>query len=402
MAIINFYEKYGISQTDELEKIQWVINQKITDEENDSFDEGHSERMFFLESAKEAFATAKSKVKYDQDLADSMKKRDPDGERKAAFEKWYGDAKSYSDSEQYDLAKTAIDRAFQYATPETADYSFYGYAADIYSLTANFSQAVEYANQAIVVAPDNYYGYFIKMVALDRYMFGKNLSNDIMQDIWKQLSTTIKLMVDKAIATGHSYDAAQGYGLLAKMYYKYVNGAQYPITGNNNALAEEYAVRAFSLLESGQSIAIAKAVIDDIAARRAEIAKLEKANAELERQNSNLQSTVSSQKSSINNATTFGSTSFGGELWFGIIAGVVGFIALAAGGGGFGALCLIVAIATFAIKGGIIAKNKNIRDTLASIRENESKINNNTYQINNNRNIISQQSAGLAPHPIKL
>ena len=41
MAIINYYERYGFSQIDELEKIQWIIDQKITDEENDPFGEGH-------------------------------------------------------------------------------------------------------------------------------------------------------------------------------------------------------------------------------------------------------------------------------------------------------------------------------------------------------------------------
>ena len=326
MAIINYYEKYAISQTDELEKIQWVINQKITDEENDSFGEGHSDRMFILQLAKEAFSTAESKAKCDQDLVDSMKKSDPDGERKAAFEKWYSDAKSYYHSQQYDLAKTAIERAFQYATIETADYNFYSFAANIYFWSANFTQAVDYANQAIVLAPDNYYGYFVKMNALNRYIyFGKNLSNDMMQDIWKQLDTTIRLMADKAIATGYNYEAADGYGVLAQMYYTYANGDRYPITGNNNALAEEYAVKAMSLVEHGQEADRAKSVLDDIAARRKQIAELEHANAslraklkkdndKLERENTNLINTISSQRSSISNATTYGSIRFGNEL----------------------------------------------------------------------------------------
>ncbi len=429
MAIINFYEKYGFSITDDLEKIQWVIKQKITDEENDSFGEGHSERMLFLQSAKEVFATAKSKAKYDQDLTDSIKKRDPDAERKTAFMKWYRDAESYANEKQYDLAKTALNKAFQYATPETADYFFYCFATEIFALNANYSQAAEFANEAIVLAPDNHLGYFYKMETLKRcLLFEKNLSIDNMQDIWKQLMTTTKLMVDKAIANGHNYHAAQGYSLLADMHYKYVSGSSYyPLTANDNVLAEEYAVRALSLLESGENIDRAKKILDDITFRRTEyaelekavndeiavhrmeIAKLEIANTELERQKLLLFNTVSDQKSSINNVTTYGSTIFGKELELGIIAGALGIIILAFGGGGFGAILLIVSIAIFVIKGGIVSKNKNIQDTLISIQENESKIDQNTSQIskntsqiNNYRKIISQQSAELSQHPIKL
>lgn len=444
MAIINYYEKYGFSQTDELEKIQWVINQKITDEENDSFGEGHSDRIFILQLAKETFATAQSKAKYDQDLADSMKRSDPAGERKASLEKWHSDSKNYYANRQYDLAKTAIDRAMQYATPETVDSAFYDTAANVYSVLKLFSQALDLHNQSIVLSPDNANGYFLKSVTLYYYMFEKNLGNDRMQDIWQQLKATCNLTISKVIAQGHGYNqASKCYEFLAEMHYVYAStgvgtgdgggiilpvyesaddggGAHFPTIGNDNALAEGYALKALSIMNAlPNDCPTAKKILDDISARRAKVAELEQVNAnlrsklkqdndELERQNTNLHKNSYSQKNSIDNATTYGSTDFGGAAGFGAIAGIVGLIALIAGAVGFGVLCIFVAIATFAIKGGIVAKNKNIRDVLASINENQQKINNNTYQMNNNKtaaekqirqndNVIAQQNAGLAP-----
>jgi tetratricopeptide (TPR) repeat protein len=412
MAIINYYEKYGISPNDELEKIQWVIDQKIIDEENDSFGEGHSDRMFILQLAKEAFATAVSKAKYDQDLADSMKKSDPDGERKASLDKWYADAKNYYSNEQYDLAKTAIDRAMQYATPQTVDSTFYDTVANIYSTLKLFSQALDFHNQSIVLSPDYANGYYLKSITLYNYMFEKNLGSDRMQDIWQQLKTNCELTINKVVAQGHGYNqASKCYEFLAEMHYVYAStgeyggsGSHFPITGNNNALAEEYALKALQIINAPSSDACptAKRILDDISARRRQVAELERANSEFERQNAELRNTISSQKSSINNATGYGSTKFGGEAGFGAVAGIVGFIVLVAGGGTFGVVCLIAAIATFAIKGGIIARNIKIRDTLRYIHECETRINENTNKIRQNDSVISRQREGLAPQPIKI
>lgn len=424
MAIINYYEKYGFSQTDELEKIQWVINQKITDEENDSFGEGHSDKMFILQLAQEAFASAESRAKYDQDLADSQKKSDPDGERKAALEKWYKDAEAYYDTQQYDLAKTAIDRALQFATPETINSAFYDKAACIYFMLKLYTQALDFENQSIVLSPEDANGYYLKSYFLHAYIFEKNLGNEKMQDIWQQLKANCELTVSKVIAQEKGYNqASKCYEFLAEMNYVYASKSQFPITGNNNPLAEEYALKALAIINAPRPdvCPIAKKILDDISARRAKVAELEQANVnlraklkkdndDLDRQVSNLRKAVSSQKSSINNATAYGSTSFGGEVWVGIIALIIGFICLVSGAGGAGIVFLIIGIAVFAIKGSMNTKNANIRNTLDSIRENEAKISNKSSQINsnksntdsqirNNDNIINQQKAGLAPQP---
>ena len=421
MAIINYYEKYGLLQTDDLDKIQWVINQKITDEENDSFGEGHSDRMFILQLAKEAFATAESKENYDTQLADSLKKRDPDGERKAAFDKWYEDAGNYCNTGQHDLAKTAIDRAMQYTTPETVESSFYITAASIYHNLKLYSQSLDLSNQAIVLSPDEARGYFLKSVTLYSYMFEKNLGNEKMQDIWQQLKSNCELTISKVIAQESEYEkASKCYEYLTEMYYVFATGAQFPITGRDNALAEEYAMKAISILNSQNpdECIFARRILDDIASRRAKIAELEKANEdlraqlkkdndEIEREISNLKRTVSAQKASISDATTYGSTEFGTEIWVGIIAAIIGIICLIVGVA-IAFLFILIAIAVFGLKGAIIAKNKRIRTTLASIRENEQAISSNEYKITNNKReidgkianndrIIAQEGNGLAP-----
>jgi hypothetical protein len=426
VAIINYYEKYGFSQTDELEKIQWVINQKITDEENDSFGEGHSDKLFILQLAKEAFETANSKAKYDQDLADSLKKRDPDGERKASLDKWYGDAQNYFSTNQFDLAKTAIDRAMQYSTPETVDSDFYDTAASIYASLKLFSQALELENQSIVISPEEPKGYYLKCRFLYSYIFERNLGNDKMQDIYNQLRNNCELAIKKVIAQKRDYQiASQCYEIMAEINYVYVNRIQFPITGNNNTLAEEYALKSIAILNGEEyDCTVAKKILDDIAARRNKIAELEEENSrlrtklkkdsnELENQLKDLKDTDLYLKDSINNATTFGDTEFGGVVWVGIIAGIVAIIAFALGGAGFGAFCTFISVCVFGIRGAIVSKNKNIRDTLTAIYKNNGEISNKNSElervkrdinakIDQNNGIISKQSAGLAKEPIKI
>ena len=427
MAIINYYEKYGISQTDDLDKIQWVINQKITDEENDSFGEGHSDKMFILQLAKEAFTTAESKLKYDQDLADSMKKSDPDGERKASFDKWYADAKAYFNNGQYDLSKTAIDRAIQFTTPATITSSFYETAGDIYDQLNLWSQALDFRNQSILLSPDDPRGYYLKCVTIYYSIYEKNINDDKKQDIWRQLKANYELVINKVTEQKGDYGlASRCYDSLALIHYVYSDKTQkYLVTGNNNALAEEYAMRAIDIAPSDYKVIFAQGILDDIANRRAKVieleqenenlrSKLKKDNDELARRNSDLRGRVSTAKSNINHATSFGDTSIGMVAWVvGIIAAVISFICFGARGTGAGIVFLIIAILVVGTKGVFAAKNKNISETLDYIKKSESQISSNENQINinksntegkisNNERMIVTQRAGLAPEPIVL
>ncbi|MDR0950219.1 MAG: hypothetical protein LBM13_01060 [Candidatus Ancillula sp.] len=427
MAIINYYEKYGFSQTDELDKIQWLINQKITDEENDSFGEGHSDKLFVLQLAKEAFATADSKAKYDQDLADSLKKRDPDGERKVSFDKWYGDAKTYWSTDQYDLAKTAIDRAMQYSTPETADSDFYNLAAGIYMALNLYSQSLDLINQSIVISPDEPKGYFIKCNIIYASTNQPHLDNDKKREIFEQLKNNCELMIKKAITKGSEYkEASRCYEMLAEIHYFDADYRRvFTVSGYDNVLAEKYALKAIAMSNGSDSdCPDARSILDDISERRHKVSQAEKSNADLNaklkretgellNKSTDLIKTVYELKDSINNKTTFGDVSFGGEIWVGIIAGIVGLIALGLNGTGFGAFCIFVSIAVFGIRGAIISNNKRIRDTLASIdkydatiksviSERENMTNSINDLINRNNNEIKKQSAGLAPQPQSL
>jgi len=398
MAIINYYEKYGVSQTDELEKIQWVINQKITDEENDSFGEGHSDKMFILQLAKEAFTTAESRAKYDKELADSLKKSDPDGERKAQFEKWYGDAIKYYDTKQFDLAKSAIERASQFKSSELEDSQFYSYAANIYSFVESYSQALDYANQAIVLEPEIFNGYRVKACVLERYLSSKKVSIQPLErsDLEKQMLNAVHLMCEKAIKANILEEASVGYGWLAHYHYYWVGC-------KDQIKAEEYALRSVSY---GNKSSDAEKVLNDIASRRAKAAELRNKNtklqSKLQQDNANFQSEISSLKSSINEATTYGSTYFGDYVpWVTGIATVIGILCFVFGAGGYGMLFIIIAGAVLAIKGWIISNNKNIRDTLAQINSKEKEMNNNKYSlqntIDNNNQEIKTLESGLAP-----
>jgi len=302
---------------------------------------------------------------------------------------------------------------------------------------------LDFHNHSIVLSPEDANGYYLKSVTLYHYIFEKNLDTDKMQDIWQQLKANCDLTISKAIAQGRGYDqASKCYEFLAEMHYVYASngdsgGAHFPVTGDNNALAEEYALKALSIINAPSSdvCPTAQKILNDISARRKKVAELKNANVvlrtnmvsengELERQNTTLENEISDLKSSINYATTYGSTNFfdmidfNGELWLdfcsgfglliGSVAGVVGLVAIIRGKFDFGIICLSVTAVAFAIRRGIIEKNINIRDTLKAIQEKETKIIQNSHQITNNRYttnaqvqnndyVIAQQSAGLAP-----
>jgi tetratricopeptide (TPR) repeat protein len=404
MSFINFYEKYGISQNENILRIQSLIEQELMDEKNDSFSSGHSERMSMLEQAQKVFSSENSRIRYDKELSDSLKRIDPNDERKENFQRYYNQAKEYYNSRNYDLAKTAIDRALSYVNRDKLDSSVFCNASKINTHTLNFNSAIEYANQAIVVDSDNYLGYSAKIFALDSQMNSKNISNSDKKNIWDNLMSTIDLMISKAEKSGNNNSVAMGYDLMAQMHYVYVDGKQYPITGANNEIAERCALKALSLIENNRNLKHSSEIISDITGRRRQIekfrediAQLNNSNNNLTRLNEELRNKIIESKESINNRTYRGDTEIGKEYWW-----LLGLLI-------FQVFGLILAIVILILRVSTVEKNRNINHTLQFIRDSESTINGNIHQIKNNNDLITDinkritlYSSGLSATPIKL
>ena len=278
-VFIDHYTEWGIPQTTSLEDIQkklWELRSDWAERKLSAPDEANL-KLREIDDAFKVFQSEESRRIYDHDLAESKKAPliiDPDAERKEAFEKWYTDAKQYFDTAQYDLAKTAIDRAFAVLPPQGANYSFYAWAADIYSKTGHHIQALEYVNQAIVIVPENPFVYDVKQIVLGRYSFDTSGGVNTQAKLFLQRESVLKQMIDKAQQTGNSGYVAQGYGHLA---YMYCFLAYYKQRYDSTSDALEY---ARSAIEVDPEEPNAKSVIEEVQRqnklKEAEVALAEK------------------------------------------------------------------------------------------------------------------------------
>lgn len=248
--MIDFYSEYSssISPTDSLQNIQYVIDDKLTNELHDKQSQGHAERLTKLQEAKRVFATAASRQKYDQDLADSKKVVDPNAKRKAEFRRWFDEAIRYYKSKQYDYAKNSIEHAIQNSVDGVLDAKFYSYAARIYGSTENFDQALDYANETIIHSKNRPIGYRIKKSVLDRSIRWNAQRQypdwDKINKLYLQLKDTL---IEWRTHTTTNEEKAKTFGLEAILYYQYNNFQKYPVGQPDNRQAEALALKAYNL-----------------------------------------------------------------------------------------------------------------------------------------------------------
>ena len=380
----DFYSMYGFSPTEDLEQIQSIVRQKIRDEENDSFSKGHADRMQLLQVAMEAFSSQVTKLKYDQDLEDSLKHDDPLGERRASFEKWYSVTLSHYGKAEFDLAKKAIEEAMRFgANDEVADDGFYSVAASICRGLKNYPLALEYINKSILLAAKKSQRYYEKANILYAPMLDARQKEFTMQyDVW----FAIKSAYEQAISIGLDESGnsllyvAFSYQSLAQIYYSYADGKTYGLVHFcDNELAEKYAKDALSFIDEGnrKALSYSQSILDDISERRRVISVAE-------RQNRELHESINQKKLSINHVTYYGDVEYGVSTTYSGIAGIIGIILIAAGGGGIGLLFILISISVVLLKTKSIQHNMRVRDVLASIKADENDIRNNDRLISYN------------------
>ena len=271
---VDFYDELKLPKDKSVEEINKMLTQLEKDwtKRQINTPDKATKMLALIIDARATFKSPLTRAEYDRELEAS--KRDPANidpyeERTQSFQKWYTDAKGYFESKQYDLAKTVIDRASQYTTPETTDIYFYGYAADIYSNMGNHQQAIEYANQAIVLSPENHYGYIVKSAALERYILSPNTDSKMKNGLIEQMVSMLIIAGDKAKANEDSYQASQAFAWLANIYYNY---NLYKDKSDRIEVSEYYATES---LAQGHEFENAKKVFDEISAIR-ETEKFEK------------------------------------------------------------------------------------------------------------------------------
>ena len=174
--MVDYYKEFNIPKTAGIGEIHDILaKQRNTWEDRNSKGfEAAAEKLILLKKADEAFKNETTRQQYDRKLADSKKapeNTDTNSDRKVSFDKWFNDANKYLDTQQYDLAKAALERALLFTTSESLNSEFVECAAAVYLMTGDLQQAMKYANYGILLNPDNASKYLDKASVLEDMIF---------------------------------------------------------------------------------------------------------------------------------------------------------------------------------------------------------------------------------------
>ena len=153
----NFYEELKLDKTASASELtaELLRLESVWHKREMSRPELAAEKLVQINEAKKVFASDTAKAQYDRELNAvpvQTVPEDPDAERRAQFQKWYQNALSYYQETQYDLAKTAIERAAGCGTNED-DTVFFCNASRIYRNNGDLTTALNYVNRAILSDP---------------------------------------------------------------------------------------------------------------------------------------------------------------------------------------------------------------------------------------------------------
>lgn len=273
--MINYYKELGLNPSSSLEE----INQELTKQEGlwtrrqVNNPEKATQKLSMIMQARKVFSNQSSKMEYDRSLNKSKEqppKNNPQAERQKQFRKWSNQAKSYLETNQYDLAKSAIEKALSLYDTNTDDYHFLALVAEVYLRNNNFQLALDYINKAIILNTD-FPSFYIIKAAIQREMSNQSLRYNNLE--WeKQLQSardSLNHAVRIAQRNNDKHMESAAFGLLAYYYYF--------VPSPNRARAEEYAKKSIAL---GDVNGNASKVMEDLNQKREQ----ERKAAEAERQ----------------------------------------------------------------------------------------------------------------------
>ena len=233
-------------------------------------------KLLLIGEAKKVFANESSKRAYDLELnapKPQEEQYDPAAERRAQFNHWRTSAENYLSSHQYDLAKTAVEKALSYDSGEN-DAGFQDLAARIYCRNGDTSMALSRINKAIVLEPNEASHLFIKGLIYEAaYLAAKRNYYRTGDDDLAQMRQMLQAAQNLADRTGDKLIQARAMGYEA-FSWQYYNPTDSERAGR---LAEE-AVRL------GDDWGNAKNVLDDIAEKKAAAEKAERERIQREKE----------------------------------------------------------------------------------------------------------------------
>ena len=240
----NYYEELNLNRNASASEIaeELLRLESIWHKREMSRPDVAAQKLALIVQAKKIFSSETGKAQYDRELDASLAEPapgDPDASRKAQFQKWYGDAVSYYNAGQTDLAKTAIERAAACGANED-DAEFCFTASRIYRNNGDLSIALDQINRAIVNSPDEPEYYIEKgfvLEALQNQAYRNRADNAA--SLQRQQRDTLMYAAKKAALRGDIDARGRACGMLAFSLYF---GQQ-----KDEKKAEEYAQEALRL-----------------------------------------------------------------------------------------------------------------------------------------------------------
>lgn len=261
----NYYEELALDQSTSSSELlkELMMLETVWHQREYARPDLAAAKLALITEARKVFATTEEKAAYDRALFAAPAEEapaDPDAERRVQYQRWYGDARQYYESGQYDLAKTAAEKAMNYASGED-DAGFYDLAAWIYRKNNDLTSAMTYINRAIVQQPDEAEYYISKAMFLEQqYLNACNNNYSGNPSIFSaQERETLGRAEALAAQTGNS--DAQGRAMGCRAFSLYNHDSK------DEAAAEQLAQEAIRI---GDRWGNAQRVLDAIAKARQE------------------------------------------------------------------------------------------------------------------------------------
>ena len=252
----NYYEELKLDKNLSLNELRenLIRLESIWTDRASNRPEKAAEMLVLINQAKKVFATDMSKAAYDRELFAPPKEEtaaDPNAARKAEFEKWKKTAQDYYDRQEYDMAKTALDKALQNADED--DFAFLQLAAQICCSNGEYHAALSHINKALLIAPDLAELYLTKATIL-WYFFCDGINRDASL---QQARNTLRMASEKAAAQGNTKVESHADGQLADSLYNW--------EPKDVVLAEKLAKRA---VENGDDSGLGQWVLEKLEEKR--------------------------------------------------------------------------------------------------------------------------------------
>lgn len=246
--MINYYEELGISKESSLKE----ISEELAKQENlwrhreVNQPEKSTKMLSLIFEAREVFSSNDSRNHYDRALAEEDSQNELASLVSADFDKWLDKAKQFYDAKEYDMAKTAVDKALLYMPENMEDSQVFWLIASIYRDSHELKEALKYINQAILYCQGVLGCYGTKIDILTRIIDGlyvQNASADQIIPYTRNIRDSYRSYID--IATKEqgkdSMAAVLGISGLAVSYYH--------DAPRDEDAAEQYARQAIELNE---------------------------------------------------------------------------------------------------------------------------------------------------------